>query len=170
MDSVLLSVVEFFRENGLTRIFTYSFIRSTLLLWMITTQLWASLGSLFSIHGKSFSDRHDFFMWTGSLFSRGEKSFSDRHDFFMWMGSLFSRGVKCLSIRTINTSHQPWFFSDRLFITSQHGILLSRNWLTLLFIYDFFLLNSKTLRSMTRHFIPPICGRCFCELAPSMSI
>ena len=97
-----------------------------------------------------------FFIVNGfTFFAGGDKLFCSSR-FFIVNGFAFFAGGDKLFYKTINTSHQYWFFSDSLLLISQHGILLSRNWLILLLTHDFFLLNTITLRYITRHFVPPI--------------
>ena len=97
-----------------------------------------------------------FFIVNGfAFFAGGDKLFCPSRFFIVNGFTFFAEGDK-LFYKTINTSHQYWFFSDSLLLISQHGILLSRNWLILLFTHDFFLLNTITLRYITRHFVPPI--------------
>ena len=90
-----------------------------------------------------------------AFFAGGDKLFCSSRFFIVNGFTFFAEGEK-LFYKTINTSHQYWFFSDSLLLISQHGILLSRNWLILLLTHDFFLLNTITLRYITRHFVPPI--------------
>ena len=131
MASVLLAMVEFFSRKR-----TYSSHHLFSHAWHVPVMhdhhpIMGVIGFAFFHPWHKLFCSSQFFIVNGfTFFAEGDKLFCSSQ-FFIVNGFAFFAGGDKLFYKTINTSHQYWFFSDSLLLISQHGILLSRNWLIL---------------------------------------